>query len=211
MVGVHKRKIQLAISLFLVMFYFSALPVQAKYGGGSRQHGDLYLIHTTEQMNAIGANPNDWDKQFKLMADIDLSALDGKEGRPAFNIIGASSDNDFTGVFDGNHHTISNFRYTSTDANVIGFFGYVDDPREEIGNLGLIDPNIDSGIGDYLGSLVGWLRGGTIISCYVEGGSVSGTDCVGGLVGYNLGTITNCNSDASAISINRVSCLNWDS
>ena len=47
----------------------------------------LYLILTAEQMNAIGAEPNDWGKHFKLMADIDLSGFDGKNGRPAFNII----------------------------------------------------------------------------------------------------------------------------
>ena len=104
MAAVQKRKIRWAISPFLVMLYFSGLPAQAQYGGGSGEPNDPYLIYTAEQMNAIGANPNDWDKHFKLMADIDLSAYTGT----AFNIIGS-----FRGVFDGNGHTISNFTYTS--------------------------------------------------------------------------------------------------
>ena len=92
MVGVQKRKIQWAISLFLVMLYFSGLPAQAQYGGGTGETNDPYLIYTAEQMNAVGANPNDWDKHFKLMVDIDLSGFDGKEGRPAFNIIARDTE-----------------------------------------------------------------------------------------------------------------------
>ncbi len=46
-----------------------------------------YLIYTAEQMNANGAEPNDWDKHFKLMADIDMSAYSGTQ----FNIIGTGT------------------------------------------------------------------------------------------------------------------------
>ena len=51
------------------------------------------------------------------MADIDLSGFDGKDGRPGFNIIAPDTDpsdqdsefqgTPFSGVFDGNGHTIS--------------------------------------------------------------------------------------------------------
>ena len=56
MVVVQKRKIRWAISLFLVMLYFSGLPAQAQYGGGTGEPNDPYLIYTAEQMNKIGAN-----------------------------------------------------------------------------------------------------------------------------------------------------------
>jgi hypothetical protein len=98
-------------------------------------------------MNAIGADSNDWDKHFKLMADIDLSECSGT----AFNIIGyyaAWNDNKpFNGVFDRNGYTVANFTYESNDKHYIGFFGYIDGPNAEISNLGLIDPNIDAGTG----------------------------------------------------------------
>jgi hypothetical protein len=139
-------------------------------------------------MNAIGANRNDWDKHFKLMADIDLSAYTGT----SFNIIG-SMYGSFGGVFDGNGYTISNFTYTSTDTNRIGLFGYVSGENARIKDLGLIDPDVDTGTGDRVGSLAGCLGEGTITNCYVVGGSVSGADAVGGLLGVNgYGTITNC-------------------
>ncbi|MGB2808801.1 MAG: GLUG motif-containing protein [Sedimentisphaerales bacterium] len=175
-----------------------ALPAQAQYGGGSGMADDPYLIYTAEHLNAIGANPGDLDRHFKLMADIDLAGFTGT----SFNIIGELYYdagwvlNPFTGVFDGNGHTISNFTYTSTEGDNIGIFGYFDSSGE-IKDLGLIDPNVDAGTADYVGSLVGRVSGGAITGCYIEGGSVSGNYYVGGLVGSNYGSITNCCSTAS--------------
>ncbi len=193
MAGVQKRKIQWAISLLLVMLYFFGMPAQAQYGGGSGTADDPYLIYTAEQMNAIGLHEEDWDKHFKLMDDIDLAGFTGTD----FNIIGTDYDNPFTGVFDGNGHTISNFTYISTDENDIGLFRYVEGGTAKIKHLGLINPNVDAETGWSAGSLAGSLSIGAISNCYVEGGSVSGNDYVGGLVGFNLGTITNCYSTAS--------------
>jgi hypothetical protein len=85
MAGGQKPKIQWAVSLFLlVILYFSVLPAQAQYGGGGGTAENPFLIYTAEQMNAIGVNPDDFDKHFKLMADIDLSSYTGTD----FNIIG---------------------------------------------------------------------------------------------------------------------------
>ena len=181
------------IPLFLLLAVsFFSLPVQAKYGGGTGESNDPYLIYTSCQMNEIGADANDWDKHFKLMADIDLSGYTGTE----FNIIGIDYENPFTGVFDGNGHTIFNFSFTSTGRDYIGLFGYVSDPNAEIKDLRLIDPNLDVGIAWHIGPLVGQLSGGTIANCCVEGGSISGLDGLGGLVGVNAGTITDCSSSA---------------
>ena len=187
--------------LVLLAICFFALPAQAQYGGGTGGPGDPYLIDTAEQMNAIGANANDWDKHFKLMADIDLSSFTGAD----FNIIGSyvswdSPDNKpFSGVFDGSGHTISNFSYTSAaDVNEVGLFAYVSGENARIKDLGLIDPNVDAGAGDYVAALVGSLSGGIINNCYAKGAGVSATGWgVGGLVGDNWGTITNCYSTGS--------------
>ncbi|MHC4537962.1 MAG: GLUG motif-containing protein [Planctomycetota bacterium] len=172
----------------LVLICFFCLPVQAKYGGGSGEPNDPYLIYDVNHMQAIGADPCDWDKCFKLMADVDLGQFTGTE----FNIIGNLTTK-FTGIFDGNDHTISNFTYDSNDKNFIGLFGYVFNPNAVIKNLGLINVNVSGQ--NYVGSLTGYLENATISNCYVEGGSVIGLSSVGGLVGTNDGgTITNCNS-----------------
>ncbi len=181
-------------------FLFSLDAVaQRKYGGGTGEPNDPYLIYTAEQMNEIGLHEDDWDKHFKLMADIDLSAYTGT----SFNII-VSLYSSFRGVFDGNGKKISNFTYISTDANWVALFGHVQGENALIKDLGLIDPNVDAGTsgmvygGQYFGPLVGRLSEGTITGCYVEGGSVSGKGNVGGLVGLNWGgTITNCYATGS--------------
>jgi hypothetical protein len=180
----------------------SASAAWAAYGGGSGTAGDPYLIATAEQMQAVGADPCDWDKHFKLTADIDLSAYTGE----SFNVIGYSvvgpGDIPFTGVFDGNGHTISNFTYSSAEKDRLGLFGYVDDPNAEIKNLGLIDPNADAGTGDAVGALCGTIRRGSVSSCFVRGGSVRGEYWIGGLIGVFAGSI----SSGSIIDCN-TSCV----
>ena len=224
--------------LLLFAISFSALPVQAKYGGGTGEPNDPYLIFDANHMNAIGADSNDWDKHFKLMADIDLSGFTGTE----FNIIGTGHfecspimicwfvGTPFTGVFDGNGHTISNFTYQYNGDEFVGLFGCVDGESAQIKNLGLRDVDINNTeYGLPIGSLVGLLFNGTVIDCYTQGGSVSGEyrvgglvgqsddpasiyNChadvnvsghgdIGGLVGTNSGTISNCYSNASAIGV----------
>ena len=176
----------------IVVICCCSLPAQAKYGGGSGTPEDPYQIWDANHMQAIGADANDWDKHFMLMADIDLSQFDGKEGRPEFNIIGyyipvPIEERPFTGVFDGNGHTISNFTYEMVDYG--GLFGLVNGPNAEIKNLGLVDPNIH---GHYGGCLVVQMGEGTISSCYVEDGYYFGWGHVGLLVGVSSGTVNNC-------------------
>ena len=190
----------------LLCVLFLTWPVQAKYGGGSGTAEDPYLINTAEQMNAIGANWDDWDKHFKLMADIDLSSYTGTD----FNIIGIGTRNAFTGVFDGNGKKISNFSYASTNGGYKGLFRYVSGENAQIKDLGLIAPNIDAGTGSCVGSLVGYVSAGTITNCYAEGGSVSGKRWVGGMVGYNWGEIKDCYSTGDVSGDERVGGLVGD-
>ncbi len=173
------------------------------YGGGWGRPDNPYLIYTAEQLNAIGADPNDWGSHFKLMADIDLSQYKATD----FNIIGTGyyyPGTPFRGVFDGNGHTISNFTYSSTGGTGIGIFGYVASPvpdpvyAAEIKNVGLIDPNVNVEGGSYVAALVGRLvgsfGGARVANCYVVGGTVAGDAIVGGLVGDCTCAVTHCYS-----------------
>ncbi|MHC4535718.1 MAG: GLUG motif-containing protein, partial [Planctomycetota bacterium] len=93
--------------------------------------------------------------------------------------------------------------YTSTEALNVGLFGYLKS-RAVIKDLGLIDPNVYTGADEMggwgVGSLVGLIGDGAIMSCYVEGGSVAGGWMVGSLVGYvEDGTITDCYVEGSSV------------
>jgi len=167
-----------------------------QYGGGMGEPNNPYLIGDANQMNAIGANPNDWDKHFKLVADVNLSACTGT----SFNIIGTYPNNPFSGAFDGNGHTISNFTYSGTSADYTGLFGSLGE-NGEIKDLGLINADVNAGTGAAVGSLAG-NNGGTIIGCYTDGGSVSGHALVGGLVGKNGGVIVGCYSSSGVLGAN---------
>jgi len=173
----------------------------AQYGGGTGTPDDAYLITTPEQMNAIGADPNDWDKHFKLTADIDLSAYTGTE----FNIIGRDSE-PFRGTFDGDGHTISGFTYTSNGADYTGLFGNIYDPNAEIRSLGLIGPRVDGRRRDYVGALVGHLEDGHVTGCHVQEGTVSGSESVGGLVGRIGGIGMRGRSRGSSGMVTRCYC-----
>ena len=180
-----------------------------KYGGMGEPN-DPYLIYTDEQMNAMGAEPNDWDKHFKLMADIDLSgysydaaliAPDTDDSAQSFQ--GTS----FTGVFDGNGHTISHL--TIEGHEYLGLFGYVASGAE-VENLGMVEVKI-SGSNRNVGGLAG-SNGGKVVNCYVTG-EVRAYDRVGGLVGsngskasisksYSLATVTGDDNTGGLVGYN---------
>lgn len=189
----------------------------AKYGGGTGKANDPYLIYTAEHMNELGTNSKDWDKHFKLMADIDLSAFTGVD----FNIIGywkSYADNHpFTGLFDGNGRKIKNLAIAAQHQDDVGLFGCLG-IGGEIKNLGFEDVNIeiiDPGFegatfysvnGHNIAGLVAWNVFGTITNCHVSG-VIKGGRIVGGLVGRNCGIIHNCYSTANIFGEDEVGGL----
>ncbi len=159
------------------------------YGGGRGEPNDPYLIYTAEQMNAIGADPNDWDKHFKLMADVDLSAYPER----MFNVIGSARDTPFRGAFDGNGHTIRNLTITRGSDKCIGLFGRLVRPGR-VENLELTDANVAAHT--YVGALVGYSAGGVVEDCRVTA-EVQGVGYTGGIVGVNIDNalIRNCRAN----------------
>ena len=174
-----------------------------QYGGGSGTSVTPYLIYTPSQFNAIGIHPADWDKRFKLMADIDLSSYTGTQ----YNRIGTDSEHAFRGVLDGNDHIISNFTYGAADTNNVGLVGYLS-ANAVIKNLGLVGVHVTGNL--YVGGLVGRTASykGTISNCFVSG-SVSGDRLVGGLVGWGSDRliVTNCYAVGSVSGMRSVGGL----
>ena len=127
------------------------------------------------------------DINITLDKNIDLT---GKDWTP----IGTSFDNSYTGTFDGGGHTITGLTITTKD-QFVGLFGYLD-------KAGTVKNVVMEGIqitSNHMFGNTGGVAGfswGTIENCSVSG-SVSGTNCVGGVVGsQKAGSIIGCSSSA---------------
>ena len=178
----------------LVILACSSLAASApKYGGGAGTPQDPYLIQTAEEFVMIGNSPADWDKHFKLMKDIDLSAYNETNLRMIghWADLGSNVNQPFYGSFDGNGRTIAGFRYKNMQADYVALFQHV---TGAIKNLHVDHATI---LANRTGAavLVGYLEKGFVTGCSVTRANVSGNWEVGGLVGFVDGTIDACWSD----------------
>jgi len=152
----------------------------AQYSGGTGEPNDPYQIATAADLIALGETPEDYDKHFILTADIDLSDYDGKDGRPAFQVIGDcyTSSNGittyvkgtpFAGIFDGNGKTIFHLTSLQADGNLLGLFGGLAQGAEVKNLRVLADIDIDA-MDSAVGTLAGY-NGSTVTQCSSGGGS----------------------------------------
>ena len=129
------------------------------------------------------------DINITLEKNIDLT---GKDWTP----IGTDYDNSYKGTFDGGGHTITGLTFTTND-EYAGLFGWLN-RAGTVKNVVMEGVQITSNqiYGGSIGGVVGY-SWGTIENCSVSG-SVSGTKCVGGVVGAQIdGSITGCSSSAT--------------
>jgi len=146
---------------------------------GQGTEEEPYRIDSADQLILLTRASGLWDKHFILGADIDLDP--NLQGRRVFS---QAVIQVFSGVFDGNDHTISHL--TISGDSYLGLFGQTGSGAR-ISNLALEAVDVN-GIGSYVGGLVG-RNSGSITTSYSTG-TVSGDSNVGGLVGWNEGSIT---------------------
>ena len=141
------------------------------------------LMHVADLVNGGKTDIN-----ITLDKNIDLT---GKGWTP----IGTSFDNSYKGTFDGGGHTITGLTVTTND-QFVGLFGYLN-RAGTVKNVVMEGIQITSNhMFGCTGGVVGY-SWGTIENCSVSG-SVSGTDCVGGVVGsQKAGSIIGCCTSAT--------------
>ena len=142
------------------------------------------LINVAELVNGGKTDIN-----ITLGKNIDLT---GKGWTP----IGTNYEKRYKGTFDGRGHTIKGLTVTTND-QFVGLFGYLD-KAGTVKNVVMESIQITSNhvlMSGNTGGVVGY-SWGTIENCSVSG-SVSGTNCVGGVVGsQKAGSIIGCSSSA---------------
>ena len=142
------------------------------------------LINVAELVNGGKTDIN-----ITLGKNIDLT---GKGWTP----IGTNYEKRYKGTFDGRGHTIKGLTVTTND-QFVGLFGYLD-KAGTVKNVVMEGIQITSNhvlMSGNTGGVVAY-SWGTIENCSVSG-SVSGTNCVGGVVGsQKAGSIIGCSSSA---------------
>ena len=142
------------------------------------------LMHVADLVNGGKTDIN-----ITLGKNIDLT---GKGWTP----IGTNYEKRYKGTFDGRGHTIKGLTVTTND-QFVGLFGYLD-KAGTVKNVVMEGIQITSNhvlMSGNTGGVVGY-SWGTIENCSVSG-SVSGTNCVGGVVGsQKAGSIIGCSSSA---------------
>ena len=136
--------------------------------------------------------------RFKLMESIDIgNDTSGNVMYPIGSFTNASNNKPFTGIFDGNDKTLSNFSLkagTNNDENYAGLFAY---NTGTIKNLIVDKAKFEGPTVSYVGIICGYNQG-VISGCEVKGINIKANDNVGGLIGHMRdGTIEDCSSAGS--------------
>ena len=162
----------------------------AKDLGYTIESNGSYTVYNADGLLNVAklVNGGKTDINITLDKNIDLT---GKGWTP----IGTSFDNSYKGTFDGGGHTITGLTVTTND-QFVGLFGYLN-------RAGMVKNVVMEGIqitSNHMFGCTGGVVGyswGTIENCSVSG-SVSGTDCVGGVVGsQKAGSIIGCCTSAT--------------
>lgn len=201
-----KFKVRRVISVFLMFVIIcTAFPIPNVYASdfasGSGTLQDPYIIRTAEQLNNVRYHLSDFDDNFKLGNDIDLSAYlspgnpgynDGQGWEPIGTGIVTGNEHKFWGDFDGSGYKITGLWINRPNSDYIGLFGAV---IGTIKNLGVLLDNKGI-IGDEcVGAIAGLNSHGSIENCY-SSGNISGFSALGGLVGSGdiiINSYSTCN------------------
>ena len=163
----------------------------AKDLGYTIESDGSYTVTSADGLMNVAELVNGGKTDINITLDTDID-LTGKDWTP----IGTDYDNSYKGTFDGGGHTIKGLTVTTND-QFVGLFGYLD-KAGTVKNVVMEGIQITSNhvlMSGNTGGVVGY-SWGTIENCSVSG-SVSGTNCVGGVVGsQKAGSITGCSSSA---------------
>ena len=187
------------IGIILFVFVLVSSVFGGVYSGGAGEPNEPFIIATANDLQQIAYEPNDWDKCFKMVADVNLAEL----GRNFDVIAEGDSYSRFTGVFDGKGHVISNLKI-ELDRSMVGLFGYIGDSGA-VKNLSLEAVDVNGGDW-YVGGITG-RNEGVIDNCHVRG-VIKGQNICGGITGacygYSSPAIYKCSFEGQITGISDI-------
>lgn len=183
---------------------------------GTGTEGNPFLIENAQQLaylayqvnNGLGADENHVvgiGQYYKMMVDVDLNGNESFQWTPIGYWNSGTDYQCFGGHFDGNNHVITNL-YISSNADRIGFFGFVNNAIIE--NLNTAQNSVIT-TNYAAGGIVGCAIGTTTIrNCNNLSGRVSSEDSSGGILGSCINNaiiyISNCSNHGEVSSHKQV-------
>ncbi|MFP4662478.1 MAG: OmpL47-type beta-barrel domain-containing protein [Halanaerobiales bacterium] len=186
---------------------------KSDFASGSGTSGDPYQIETWYHLDNVreyavedGSNyvdetyfvlKNDLNQDTEGYTELASSSANGGDG---WEPIGYGDNSEYTTTpftenFDGSENQIDDLNINNSDLDYAGLFGV---STGKVINVEMHSVNISAKSAEAYtnaGGLVGYVDGGTINNCTAVTGNISSTDqngSIGGLVGYNSGTVTDC-------------------
>lgn len=146
----------------------------------------VHEVRSTADLRRIGREPGyELSDRYQLMVDLDFT------GEPPLEIIAPANARSFTGVFEGNGHTVRGLQIGSPTNSHAALFGWVG-AGAMIRDLRLVDARIAGT------SVVGGIaarNAGRILRCSITG-QINGLQEVGGIAAINSGIIEDCQNAA---------------
>ena len=199
-------KLRTILTILILSLMLKPFVLFAQFTGGTGEPNDPYQIATAEQLLSIGSDPNLFEKNFVMVADIDLDPnLPGGSifknsiiTQDESDSVGGHTGPSFEGIFDGNGYTISNLHIEGEYGYDAGLFGKL---SGLVKDLNLTDVVVS---GSPCGAIAGLNHRGMILRCSVTG-QISGAENVGGLVGSNWeASIVECESKVQVTGVDNV-------
>ncbi len=171
---------------------------------GSNSESNPYIIDSASKLVYLSANST-WasGKYFLQTVDIDLNFF------PWTPINNSISIFDATFFYDGGNNIISNLYINAQQQGIysdyIGLFGNIYGSTTNysyIKNLGIVGGSVSGN--NYVGAIVGDASYVNVINCFNQDVKVEGVREVGGIVGSNSATVDNCYNTGEVVGDNAV-------
>lgn len=219
---------------FLVVSILCCPAVFAEYGGGIGDHVQPFLISEPEHLFEMGTKPHHWYTHFKLANDIDMSGYEwtagnviGRgdtpfsgwfegSGHVIRNLRFTAESANYVGLFGTIKRTgypaqvedlgLENVRIEIQNAFGVGGLAYSIGSMSRVENCWATYAITTGDNAKYVGGLVGYVAGGSIVNSYSRGTLTVGaqSENIGGLAGFCSSTLTGCSS-AGTITVGNTS------
>jgi len=191
------------------------------FAGGDGSSNNPYQVCNITMLQAMR---NDLSSNYILTHNIDASETLNWNGGLGFEPIGNFTTK-YNGKFNGQGYAITGLTINHPSIDFVGLFGAISNTAI-ITNVGMLSSNFMgkrntgglvghslglirnsynkgaiSATGVYLGGIVGYMAGGSIIDCY-NTGNINGLQAVGGIAGYQAGSIGNTYNTGSIFGSN---------